>query len=79
MQIPPSIRSNLSHLISFKPKSIQEEEIVFEYSKLPKKYLREFCSYIFKEKFDFMLIDMSLNKSNDFKIFKKFNEIEVDF
>ena len=78
MQISPSIRSNLSHLISFKPKSIQEEEVIYEFTKLPKKHLREFFNYIFKEKFDFMLNDMSLNKSNDFKIYKKFNEVEID-
>ena len=79
IQIPPSVRSNLSHLISFKPKSIQEEDYIFEFTKLPKKHLRQLYNYIFDDKFSFLLIDMSLNSSNDFRLFKRFNEIDIDY
>lgn len=78
MQIPPSIRGNLSHLISFKPKSIQEEDIIFDFTKLPKKELRSFFNFIFKEKHDFLLIDMSLIKANDFRLFRRFSEVTID-
>ena len=78
IQIPPSVRSNLSHLISFKPKSIQEEEYIYEFTKLPKKHLRQFYEYVFKQKFDFLLIDMSLNNSNDFVLYRKFNELNLN-
>lgn len=78
MQIPPSVRSNLSHLVSFKPKSVQEEEIIYEFTKLPKKHLREFFKHVYREKFDFLLIDMSLNSSNDFVLYKKFNRLDIN-
>lgn len=78
MQIPPSIRSNLTHLISFKPKSLQEEDIIYDFTKLPKKHLREFYNMVFRENHDFLLIDMSLIKKNDFRLFRNFNELEPD-
>jgi hypothetical protein len=73
MQIPPSIRGNLTHLISFKPKSLQEEDIIYDFTKLPKNMLREFYKMVFRDKHDFLLIDMSLTKANDFRLFRNFN------
>jgi hypothetical protein len=73
MQIPPSIRGNLTHLISFKPKSLEEEDIIYDFTKLPKNMLREFYKMVFRDKHDFLLIDMSLTKANNFRLFRNFN------
>lgn len=74
-QIQPKIRTNLSHLISFLPKSIEEEERIFAYSKKSKKYKEDFFKIFFREPFDFMFIDMSLKKSSSFIFYRNFNKI----
>ena len=74
-QIPPSIRTNLSYLFAYKPKSLQEEEKIYEYTKKPKKNMREFFETFYRNKRDIMLIDMTLNDSSDFIIYRNFNKI----
>ena len=78
-QIPPKIRTNLSHLITFKPKTIEEEERIYSFLKLPKKHINEFFKYIFDEPHTFLFIDMSLKLSPDFIFYKKFNKLEIFF
>ena len=74
-QIPPSIRTNLSYLFSYKPKALKEEEDIYEYTKKPKKNMREFFETFYRNKRDIMLIDMTLNDSFDFIIYRNFNKI----
>lgn len=75
--LAPAIRNNMNFFITYKPKSFKEEVNIFEaYVKKSKKHLRDFFDEIFKEKFDTLLIDMSLIKSADFVFYRNFKKIE---
>jgi len=78
VQIGPKIRSNMSHFISFKPKSIEEEERIYAFTKKPKKHMKEFFDYFYQKPHDFLYIDMSLKKSNDFIFYHNFNRVNID-
>ena len=75
--LAPAIRNNMNYFITYKPKSYKEEVNIYEaYVKKPKKYLRQFFDEIYKERFDHILIDMTLTKSSDFIFYKNFKKIE---
>ena len=78
VQVPPKVRSNMSNFISFKPKSIEEEERIFSFTKKPKKFMTEFFEYFFQKPHDFLYIDMSLKNSNDFVFYRNFNRVNID-
>ena len=68
--MPISIRSNLTHYITFLPKNQLEKESIFtEYVSLPKKHMNDFFNFFFQNKFDNLLIDMS---SPPFKFYRNF-------
>ncbi len=72
--MPLSIRSNLSHYITFLPKNNQEMEAIYgEYVSKPKKHMTEFFNFFFKEKYDQLLIDMS---NPPFEFYRNFNEVK---
>ena len=73
--MPISIRSNLTHYITFLPKNQLEKESIFtEYASLPKKHMNDFFNFFFQNKFDNLLIDMS---SPPFKFYRNFNKVEI--
>ena len=73
--MPISIRSNLTHYITFLPKNQLEKESIFtEYVSLPKKHMNDFFNFFFQNKFDNLLIDMS---SPPFKFYRNFNKVEI--
>ena len=75
--LAPAIRNNMNYFITYKPKSYKEEVNIYEaYVKKPKKYMRQFFDEIYKEKFDTLLIDMTLSKSSDFVFYRNFKKIE---
>jgi hypothetical protein len=76
-QAPPKARSNMSHLITFKPKSVAEQETVYEYFGKPKKHMHEIFNYFFKEPHDFCWIDCSLRDTGNFKFYRNYNQIEL--
>ena len=74
--IPPAIRDSINMLICFKPKTLVERELIYDYTGLHKKYLIPFYKYMFQEKHDSMLIDMTLNHSSDYEFYRNiFNKI----
>ena len=76
--LAPAIRNNMNFFITYKPKSYKEEVNIYEaYVKKPKKYLRDFFDEVYKEKFDTLLIDMSLAKSSDFIFYRNFKKIDI--
>jgi hypothetical protein len=50
--IPKPIRSNLSHLVCFKPKALSEEEALYEFVSKKKKFMNEFFDFVFREPHD---------------------------
>jgi ABC-type phosphate transport system ATPase subunit len=77
-QIPPSIRSNLSHVVSFLPKShIEKENIYTAWSGKHKKFMEQFYNFIFRKAHDTLMIDMT-NRTGNYKFYRNFNEIEFE-
>lgn len=77
-QIPPSIRSNLSHLVSFMPKSyIEKENIYTSWSGKEKKYMGTFYEFIFRKPHDTLLLDLTL-KTGKIKFYRNFNELSFN-
>jgi hypothetical protein len=75
-QIPPSIRSNLSHVVSFLPKSyVEKENIYTAWSGKKKKYMEQFYEHVFRKPHDTLLIDMT-NRSGNYKFYRNFNLLE---
>jgi Cdc6-like AAA superfamily ATPase len=78
--LPMGIRNNLSHFATFRPKNQKEMEAICEET-MPfnKKNYQQIMNYVFDntDMFSFLLIDMSLKKTNKFRYFKKFNEIFI--
>tara|TARA_R100000951_G_scaffold113200_1_gene114759 strand:+ start:4092 stop:4844 length:753 start_codon:yes stop_codon:yes gene_type:complete len=74
----PKSRTNLNVLISFRPKSIQEREAIYEYTERPKKLINDFYNFFFpeNEKHNFLFIDMTLKDTNAFKFYKNYNRIK---
>lgn len=78
--LPSSIRANMSHFISFRPKNnLEMESICGETMPFCKKHWQQIIDYVFNntDRFSFLLIDMSLKETNKFRYFKKFNEIII--
>jgi len=76
IQLSSAIRKNLSHIFTFKLKTIAEKEKVYEYTGKPKKYMDEFYNFIFDERHIFLLIDLSMKKSGNNRFYKGFDLIE---
>lgn len=75
---PTNIRANINMLITFKPKNIPEyEAITKEYLNMKVEEARELFKYVFKERNDFLIIDMTLRKGADFLYFRNFNLIQI--
>lgn len=79
--LPPKVRNNMSHFITFRPKNqLETEAICSELMPFKKKNYQEIMNYVFDndDKFSFMMIDMSLKDTNKFKFFNKFNEMRIE-
>ncbi len=75
------IRSNISHFMTFKPKNrLERESIVNELLPFKQNKSESLLNYVFEndDKFSFLFVDMSLKKTNKFRFFKKFNELELE-
>ena len=75
IQLSPAIRKNMSHLVTFFPKSLAEEESIYAFSKQKKKDMIDFYKFIFDAPHQFLLIDMTL-KTGKFIFYKCFDKIE---
>ena len=76
---PTSIRANASVMYLFRPISLKElDTIQEELLPIKKKDTQEFIDYVFDEKFKFLMIDMSLEKSAAPIYYKGFNKITFE-
>lgn len=79
VQVAPQHRNNLSHLITFKPKNKKEEERIYtEFVNQPNKFMDDFFKYFFQDKYDFMLIDLTLRDNPDFIFYRKYNRVDFN-
>ena len=74
IQLPPIIRKNISHLITFQLKQISEEEHIYSMTKQPKSLMRGFFDSIFDAPFNFLYIDLTL-KTGKIQFYKNWNKI----
>jgi Cdc6-like AAA superfamily ATPase len=78
--LPTGIRSSMSHFITFRPKNNLEMEGIFKETMPFKRcFWIDILNYVFddKNKFSFLLIDMSLKKTNMYRYFKNFDEMII--
>ena len=74
--LPTPIRANLSALYLFRPISLKELDAIYE-ELLPfnKKHLIKFINWVFDTKYNFLFIDMSLEKASGPIYYKNFRKI----
>ncbi len=78
--LQPAIRSNMSHLVLFKPKTMPEREaIANELFPFKKNKFDELFNHVFEndDNYSFMFVDLSLKKTNKFIFHNKFNPLEI--
>ena len=75
--LPPQLRNNLTHYITFKPKTPKERNSIMEdIINLDKKHTIPLFDFIYRGKHDFLLIDFSLSKDTaDYEYYRNYNKI----
>jgi DNA polymerase III delta prime subunit len=74
---PVGIRANASLIMLFKPKTKKEQEFIYEqFINLTKEEYKNLIDYVYKGRFDFLIIDTSLRNSNNFQYYRNFNLLE---
>lgn len=75
----PDIRSNVNMFITFYPSNMMELlEIIKENFLLPKNEAINLLEFVFKDRYDFLVIDKSKRKGNQNIYFRNWNEIEIN-
>ena len=78
-QAPPPLRKNLDLLMLFKPKTRQEQEsLIKDYFTMKREQVLELFNFVYKSRFDFMIIDFTMRKKSSYQYFRNFNEIEIE-
>ena len=75
--VPLPIRSNISHLIMFRPTNNKELEALMELIPISKTDFKDLIDFIFDKKYRFLFLDLSLKKSNTYRYFKNFDRILI--
>jgi len=76
--IPPAVRDSMNVLIAFKPKTITEQEYIFQLTGLSKKWFDQFFKKTYQERYDCCWVDMSLSRSNDFELYRNiYNRLKL--
>ena len=77
-QAPPALRKNLDLLMLFKPKTRQEQEsLIKDYFTIKREQVLELLNFVYRGRFDFMIIDFTQRKKPEYQYFRNFNEIEI--
>jgi hypothetical protein len=76
---PTVLRESITHLILFRPINKREIELVSnEYLPVPKNEIQSLLNFVYSDKYNFLMIDMSLRYSSNFIYYKNFDEIIFD-
>lgn len=77
-QVPAQIRKNIDLLFLFKPKTKMEtESVISDYFMMPRQKVLELFNFVYKERFDFMILDLTLRKSAKYIYFRNYNQIII--
>jgi len=77
--LAPSLRSNASMIILFRPKTMKEiNTIQDEYMLMGKKEADQIMKVAYQGRYDFLMIDASLRNSADFEFYRNFNKLEFE-
>ena len=80
--LPTGLRSNMSHFATFRPKNMPERDaIMSELFPFKRDDTDQIFDYVFekddaKDRYSFLLVDLSLKKSSKYRYFKNFNQLE---
>jgi hypothetical protein len=80
--LPTGLRSNMSHFVTFRPKNLPERDaIMSELFPFKRDDTDQIFDYVFekddaKDRFSFLLVDLSLKKSSKYRYYKNFNQLE---
>lgn len=78
-QVPPQIRKNIDLLFLFKPKTKMEtESVINDYFIMPKAKVLELFDFIYRDRYDFLLLDLTLRKGAKYLYFRNYNEIIIN-
>ena len=70
------VRTNMTHLILFRPTNMKELQTVHEeVIPIEKNKLNDFIDFVFDKKYNFLMVDMSLHLSPTFVFYKNFDRI----
>jgi len=73
---PVGARSNMTHLVLFRPTNMKELQTVHEeVIPIEKNKLNDFIDFVFDKKYNFLMVDMSLHLSPTFVFYKNFDKI----
>lgn len=74
---PLPLRKNLDLLFIFKQKTRQEQEsVIKDYFLIERSKVIKLFKFIYREKYDFMILDFTQRKKPEYAYFRNFNEIE---
>jgi GTPase SAR1 family protein len=77
--VQPAVRSNITHSALFRSvNNMEEESIINELLHIPKELIKKFLNFVYDKKFNFLFIDLSLEKSALFRYFKNFDLISLN-
>lgn len=78
-QLPPQIRKNLNLLFIFKPKTKQElESLIKDYFIMNKEKVLDLFDFVFKSRYDFLIIDFTLRTSANTEYFRNYNKVIIN-
>jgi ATP:corrinoid adenosyltransferase len=76
---PASLRKNLDLLMLFKPKTRQEQEsLIKDYFTMKRDEVLELLDFVYRSRYDFMILDFTQRRKPEYTYFRNFNEIEIE-
>lgn len=77
-QSPVGLRKNLNLLFIFKPKTKKEmDSLIDDYFMLDRKQVIKLFDFVYKTRYDFMIIDFTLRENPDIEYFRNFNKVLI--
>ena len=78
-QLSPQIRKNLNLLFLFRPKTKQEQEsLIKDYFMMDKEKVLDLFDFVYKDRFDFMIIDFTLRQNPNIEYFRNYNKVIIN-
>ena len=56
---------------------METESVISDYFMMPRQKVLELFNFVYKERFDFMILDLTLRKSAKYIYFRNYNQIII--